>query len=75
MIQFAAAVLFWRPGRGPGWPALATAALFFAEGMQIGMGYTRVLAIHVPLGVAIVASLLALSVWVVRWRPASAVRP
>ena len=75
MIQFVAAVLFWRPGRGPGWPVLVTAGLFLAEGIQIGMGYSRALAIHIPLGVAIVATLLALSVWIIRWRPDRVTRP
>jgi hypothetical protein len=75
MIQFGAAVLFWRPGRGPGWPAVATVGLFLAEGIQIGMGYSRSLAIHIPLGVAIVASLLALSIWAVTWRPGRTRRP
>jgi hypothetical protein len=43
----------WRPGRGPGWPALASLALLLAEELQLGFGYARILALHVPLGVAI----------------------
>ena len=74
MIQFGAAVLFWRPGRGPGWPALATAGLFFAEGIQIGMGYSRSLAIHIPLGVAIVDTLVAMAIWALTWRPGRGAR-
>jgi hypothetical protein len=34
-----AAVLLWKPGGGPGWPALAFGALIVAEGAQIGMGW------------------------------------
>jgi hypothetical protein len=47
------AVLVWRPGRGPGWPALASLALLLAEEFQMGFGYARLLGLHVPLGVAI----------------------
>ncbi|MFJ8025724.1 hypothetical protein [Streptomyces sp. NPDC096311] len=61
------AVLLWRPGRGPGWPAVASAVLFTAEGVEIGLGYGRVLALHVPLGTAIIASALLMLVWA--WRP------
>ncbi|OIJ89991.1 hypothetical protein BIV24_18670 [Streptomyces colonosanans] len=63
-----AAVLLWRPGRGPGWPALASAALLVSEGLQVGMGYNRTLAVHIPLGVGIVAATLLMLVWA--WRPA-----
>lgn len=55
----------WRPGRGPGWPALASLALLLAEILQLGFGYGRVLALHVPLGVAIfgLTVALALGAW------------
>jgi len=69
MIQFGAAVLFWRPGHGPWWPVVATAGVFLAEGLQIGLGFSRALAIHIPLGVAIVSALVVLSIWALRWRP------
>jgi hypothetical protein len=52
-VQLVVAVLVWRPGRGPGWPALASLALLLAEELQMGFGYARVLALHIPLGVAI----------------------
>lgn len=58
--------------RGRLWVLPAVVALFLAVGMQIGLGYSRALAVHVPLGVAIVASSLLLAVWV--WTP-SAARP
>ena len=62
-----AALLRWRPGGGPGWPALACAVLFGAEAGQIAMGYARVLALHIPLGVAITACTFLMLVWA--WRP------
>jgi hypothetical protein len=67
MIQIPVAVLLWRPGRGPLWPVGVSVLLFFAEGVQVGVGYERMLALHVPLGVTIVGVMLLLLVWV--WRP------
>lgn len=69
MVQLAVALLFWRPGHGPWWPAAATAVLFLLEGLQVGMGYTGQLAIHIPLGVAIVGGTVAMFVWSLVWRP------
>jgi hypothetical protein len=66
-VMTAAGVLLWRPGRGPLWPALASAALFGLEALQIALGYARVLAVHIPLGVAIIGCLALLTVWA--WRP------
>jgi hypothetical protein len=62
LVQLVVAVLVWRPGRGPGWPALASLALLVAEEFQIGFGYARVLALHVPLGVAIFGLTVAMLV-------------
>jgi hypothetical protein len=68
IVMTGAGVLLWRPGRGPGWPALASAGLFVLEALQILLGYLKVLAVHIPLGVSIIASLVLLGVWA--WRPA-----
>ncbi|MGW3359946.1 hypothetical protein ACWDFL_31755 [Streptomyces bungoensis] len=73
VAQIVAALLLWRPGGGPGWPALASIALFGAEAGQIAMGYGRVLAVHVPLGVAIIAFTVLMLVRA--WRPAAAWTP
>jgi hypothetical protein len=59
-VQLVLAILVWRPGRGPGWPALASLALLLAEELQTGFGYARLLALHVPLGVAIFGGTIAL---------------
>jgi hypothetical protein len=61
LVQLVLAVLVWRPGRGPAWPALASLALWLAEIAQISLGYGRVLAVHVPLGVAIFGLTVALA--------------
>jgi hypothetical protein len=67
LVQIPIAVLLWRPGRGPLWPTGLSVLLFFVEGVQVGLGYNRMLAAHVPLGVTIVAIMLLLLIWV--WRP------
>lgn len=62
LAQLVLAVLVWRPGRGPGWPAVASALLLVAVVFQIALGWAGQLALHVPLGVAIfglTAALLA----------------
>jgi hypothetical protein len=66
MVQFVAAVLVWRPGMRSPWPIAITAAMFVAEGIQTGAGYERNLGLHVPLGVTVVATGVALAVW--GWR-------
>lgn len=53
-------VLLWRPGRGPGWPALAALVLLWLVSLQVGLGYIRQLDAHVPLGVALLGLLIAL---------------
>ncbi|GAA1433289.1 hypothetical protein GCM10009616_24920 [Microlunatus lacustris] len=55
-------------GGGRLW-ALGCVPLFLAEGIQTGMGYSRSLSVHVPLGVAVVA--LAVVVAVLAWTPAA----
>ncbi|MFE9453441.1 hypothetical protein [Streptomyces sp. NPDC006739] len=67
VVQTIAGVLLWRLGGGPAWPAWTSALLFAAEAGQIAMGYARVLAVHVPLGVTIIACIALMLVWV--WRP------
>jgi cytochrome bd-type quinol oxidase subunit 2 len=52
LLAVVLAVLLWRSG-GPGWIALASVGLLLAIFIQIGMGQTSQLAVHVPLGVAI----------------------
>ncbi|HEX6446162.1 MAG TPA: hypothetical protein VF053_13795 [Streptosporangiales bacterium] len=68
LLVVPAAILFWRPGRGPGRIALAAPVLFLAEGTQVGLGYAHQLALHIPLGVAIVGTVVAVEVWLIRWR-------
>ncbi|MDX3246207.1 hypothetical protein [Streptomyces sp. ME18-1-4] len=70
MVMLLAAVLQWRPGRGPAWPVFASLTVVAAIVAQIIMGYSRTLAVHVPLGVLIITGDVLLLVWV--WKPVRA---
>ena len=74
-VQVPLAVLAWRPGRLRAWPIGVSAALVVAEVAQVALGATGVLAVHVPLGVAIVGTAVTLAVWAVRARPRSMIAP
>ena len=69
--QVPVAVLAWRPGRLPAWPIAVSAGLAVAEIAQVALGATGVLAVHVPLGVAIVGTAVGLAVWALRARRAT----
>lgn len=70
LTQVVAAILLWSPGRGPLWPLWMSLLVFVAEGVQVGVGYARVLSTHVPLGVAIaiVMTTTLLGVWRIKAR-------
>ena len=63
MIQIVVAALYWRPGGGRLWPALVTVVLFVAEFVQLTFGYLQNFAVHVPLGTAIVITVVWMTVW------------
>jgi hypothetical protein len=72
MGLMASALAYVVGGRGRLWVLPVTVLLFLADGFQIGVGYSRNLEVHVPLGVAIVVAAVLLAAWV--WTP-SAARP
>ncbi len=72
MGLMACALAYAVAGRGRLWVLPVTVLLFLADGFQIGVGYSRNLEVHVPLGVAIVVAAVLLAAWV--WTP-SAARP
>jgi hypothetical protein len=74
-LQVPLAVLAWRPGRLSPWLIAVSATLVVAETAQVALGYVGVLAVHVPLGVAIVGTAVALAWWAVRARPLVAAGP
>src|SRR5690606_38726579 len=74
LAQIVVALCFWLLGRGKLWPVPLSVGMFMAAGLQTGMGYERNLAVHIPLGVALVLLAVSMSVLVFR-RSASAARP
>jgi hypothetical protein len=74
IVEAIAAVLLWRPGRGPSWPIWAALGLVVAATVQTALGYGRVLAVHVPLGVSIIVLDVLMLVWCWRYRPGRAAK-
>jgi hypothetical protein len=68
-IQVVAALFYWLAGGGRGWPLLLTVVLFFAEFVQLTFGYLQNFAVHVPLGTALVVTVVWMTVW--SFRPAA----
>lgn len=68
LVAAAAGVLSRWPGRGPWWPIAAYLGLFGLIALQIVLGFSQTLAIHIPLGVTIilVGVVLAVLTWVRR---------
>jgi hypothetical protein len=64
-----AAVLVWRPGRGPKWPILAMVGVWLLAVTQVGLGFARILGGHFPLGVLLFGAATALTWWSFSYRP------
>jgi hypothetical protein len=64
--QIVAAIFYAWPGGGRIWPLVFSSGLWLAEGFQLGMGYARVLIVHILLGVGIVAAQSLFTVWTCR---------
>jgi hypothetical protein len=62
LFQLLVATIWWRSGGRLLAPALAL-LIMLGEGVQVGMGYSRQLALHIPLGIALVAASVAFAVW------------
>jgi hypothetical protein len=67
LTQLVLGFLYWRPGGGRIWPALAFLGVSIAEPLQIEAGLSRNLGLHIPLGVLVSATSLLLTVWA--WGP------
>ncbi|MEU6715547.1 hypothetical protein ABZ897_29135 [Nonomuraea sp. NPDC046802] len=65
-LQLVAAILLWRPGRGPGWPALASLGLVALETVQVMAGQDRLLGLHFPIGMAIFGLSAVFTLWTCR---------
>lgn len=63
MFQFVAAVFYWLAGGARLWPVVLSLVLFLAEFVQLTFGYLQNFAVHVPLGTAIVVTVVLMTVW------------
>lgn len=66
VLQLGAAIAYVWKGKGRAWPLYASIGLVLAEQVQAGLGYEGLVAIHVPLGVSIIAMQILLTVWLFR---------
>jgi hypothetical protein len=66
LLQLVVAVLYWRPWRGSGFPALLSLVLLLAVVVQSITGGSGVTAVHVPLGMAMFGLVIWLTVWALR---------
>jgi hypothetical protein len=53
LAQLISAIVYLWGGRGRAWPIWAGLAVALAVEIQVGMGFERVLVVHLPLGVAL----------------------
>jgi uncharacterized membrane protein len=65
LVQLLIAMIYWRAG-GRLLAPVVTLLITLGEGLQVGMGYSRQLALHIPLGIALVAGAVAFAVWTSR---------
>ncbi|HEX6682152.1 MAG TPA: hypothetical protein VF062_05130 [Candidatus Limnocylindrales bacterium] len=66
-FQIVAAIVVWRPGRGPAWPIWASVASFLLLEIQAGLGYARAVGAHIPFGVLLFGLSVAMLIGV--WSP------
>jgi hypothetical protein len=66
VIQLICAVVFFWKGRGRAWPIWASLAVALAVEVQVGMGYERLLLVHLPLGVSLTVGQILTTVWLFR---------
>ncbi|MBC3190478.1 hypothetical protein H7X46_05300 [Pseudonocardia sp. C8] len=62
LVQTVLAVPAAWPGGMPAWSVAVSAALVVADVAQVAMGHAGLLAVHVPLGIAIVATQVTIAV-------------
>ena len=62
LVQLLIAIIYWRAGGRLVAPTV-TLLITLGEGLQVAMGYSRQLALHIPLGIALVAGAVAFACW------------
>lgn len=65
-FQLVAAILLWRPGRGAAWPLWVSALQLVLVGAQMALGELRLVALHIPLAMVILAMAATMTAWT--WR-------
>ena len=63
VAQLICAVVYFWGGRGRAWPIWASLAVALAVEVQVGMGYERLLVVHLPLGVALTVGQIVITIW------------
>jgi hypothetical protein len=63
IIQTVVAACYTFSGGGRIWPTVASALLIVAELTQLVYGYAQNFAVHIPLGTAIVGTVIWMTVW------------
>ena len=64
-----ATLVLVRPGRGPWWPIVVSVALLSAIVFQIGLGFARLVGLHIPVGMSIMGLIAAFTWWAFGYRP------
>ena len=67
LLQLLVATIWWRAGGSFTAPAVSL-LITIGEGLQVGMGYSRDLALHLPLGIALVGTAVVFAFWTRRQR-------
>ncbi len=62
LVQLLIAIIYWRAG-GRRLAPTVTLLITVGEGIQVAMGYSRQLSLHIPLGIALVAAAVAFTCW------------
>ena len=70
VAQLICAIVYFWGGRGRAWPIWASLAVALAVEVQVGMGFERLLVVHLPLGVSLTVAQILITVWL--FRPAAA---
>lgn len=66
MLQTAACVAVWRRGGGPSWPLRASIGQLVAAVALFPLGALRIMALHLPVAVALGIGIAFLTIW--SWR-------
>jgi hypothetical protein len=66
VAQLICAVVYFWGGRGRAWPIWASLAVALAVEVQVGMGFARMLLVHLPLGVSLTVGQVVLTMWLYR---------